>query len=538
MKLAFFILIHTRLKIYNVQKFVIYWGMKKSLIIIVVVFGVQSIYSQSIANFTSAEPVPQSDQFVFPLTHTFQKIMEVGDILTEGGTFPTRPDFTGFVPIGDSSSNGYLSINSEAGPGGVTVLGINYNSSSKLWETNTSEAVDFSSVAGTFANCSGTVTPWNTIVSCEEYSIAVDTNSDGYYDTGWNVEINPATKTVIGKHWAMGNMAHENVTIHSNQRTVYQGSDSNPGYLYKFVSTTAQDLSAGLLYVYKGSKNGSGNWLLIPNSTPSECNETLTLSSNAGATIFAGIEDVEIGPDGKVYFAVKSENQVYRFQDSDPIYGSTATMETFVGNMNYTIDFGTGTASIPWSYGNDNLAFDGDGNLWVCQDGDNNYIWVVKNDHTQANPKVKIFGITPKGSEPTGITFTPDFNYLFMSIQHPDSANLANQVDAAGSNISFSKGTALVIALKENLGITLSNSDTENNSNLFKIFPNPINRFHSIIIKGNQIEKIKLFSVSGKLLLETHYNGLSQTELDLKNLTSGFYILNINDKIIRKLIIK
>ena len=544
MKLAFFyVLSPIILKIFNIQKFVINCYMKKFLSIVVIVLGIHSIYAQSIANFTSVEPLAQSDQFVLPHTHTFQKIIEVGDVLSEGGTFPTRPDFTGFVPIANSSISGYLSINSEAGPGGVTVLDINFNASSKLWETNTSQAIDFSSVAGTFANCSGTVTPWNTIISCEEYSIPVDTNTDGYYDTGWNVEINPATKAVIGKHWAMGNMAHENVTIHSNERTVYQGSDSNPGYLYKFVAATVQDLNEGLLYVYQGSKNGGGNWILIDNTTPEDRNNTLTLSANAGGTVFAGVEDVEIGPDGKVYFAVKSEDQVYRLQDSDPITGTTASMETFVGNMNYTIDFGSGNTSVPWSYGNDNLAFDGEGNLWVFQDGDlnngdNNYIWLVKNGHTQANPKVEIFAITPKGSEPTGITFTPDYKYLFMSVQHPDSGNLANQVDASGSNISFSKETTLVIALKENLGTALLNSDIVNNSSLYKIFPNPIEKLKKVVIKGHSIEHIKLFTVTGKLLLDKTYAGNSNIELDLKNLKSGFYILNINDKIIKKLIIK
>ncbi len=111
----------------------------------------------------------------------------------------------------------------------------------------------------------------------------------------------------------MGNFKHENVVIHSNERAVYQGTDSNPGYLYKFVATTAQDLSSGLLYVYKGSKNGSGNWILLQNTSKGERNTTITQSENADATIFEGIEDVEIGSNGMVYFAVKGEGQVYQF---------------------------------------------------------------------------------------------------------------------------------------------------------------------------------------------------------------------------------
>ena len=263
-----------------------------------------------------------------------------------------------------------------------------------------------------------------------------------------------------------------------------------------------------------------------------------------GATEFAGIEDVEIGPDGMIYFAVKSENQVYRFQDSDAINGTTvSTMETYVGNMNYTIYYDSGSSSIPWSYGNDNLAFDGDGNLWVFQDGDlnngdQNYIWVVKNGHTQANPRVQIFAITPIGSEPTGITFTPDYKYLFMSIQHPDIANNANQTDASGTNISFSKGTTLVISLKKNLGTALSSSNIIKNANRINVYPNPSDAFNTVIIKGHDITNIKLFSITGKLLEEKQYQNIKEVEFNLNALKSGFYLMKINNNVIKKLIIK
>ena len=87
-------------------------------------------------------------------------------------------------------------------------------------------------------------------------------------------------------------------------------------------------------------------------------------------------------------------------------------METFVGNMEYLIDHGEGETLVSWGTGNDNLAFDDQGNLWVLQDVSLKYIWVEKG-HTQENPKMKLFGIAPVGSEPTGITFTPD-NSLFL----------------------------------------------------------------------------------------------------------------------------
>lgn len=411
---------------------------------------------QSIGDFVSLGPLPESTEYRIPESHVFQKIIAAGDPLSEGGLLPNRNDFTAYVAINGSSENGYLSINSERNPGGVSILDINFDITSKIWATTASEAVDFSGVAGTVNNCSGAITPWNTIISCEEFQSATDSNADGYYDIGWCVEISPETKTVIDKLWALGNFRHENVAVHQNERTVYQGADSNPGYLYKFVANNPGDLNEGALYVYSGSKNGQGEWILLNNNTPAERNSTLTQSAAAGATVFNGIEDVEIGPDGLVYFAVKNENRVYRFQDSDAVSGTTVLeMETYVGNASYPIIHEAGTSVVNWGSGNDNLVFDGDGNLWVTQDSSSqgNYIWVVENGHTQAAPKVKIFGRSPKGSEPTGITFSPDFRFLFMSIQHPDINNDTSiQLDVLGQAVGFNKGTSVVISLKENLG--------------------------------------------------------------------------------------
>ena len=540
---------------------------KYSVIYLFIVLGINTQYGQSIGDFTSITPMSQSDQFIIPATHTFQKLIEVSDLLTDGVTqFPRNPDFTGFVPILGSSTNGYLSINSEAVPGGNTILDISFNGLSKLWNVTASEAVDFSSVAGTFANCSGTVTAWGTVISSEEYSIPTDNNMDDYYDHGWNVEIDPATKTVVNnqKLWAMGNFSHENVAIHTNNRTVYQGADvvqaGKVGYLYKFIATTAQDLNDGLLYVYKGSKNGSGNWILLKNTSKKERNETYIRSGAdpdindadadfADATTFKGIEDVEIGPDGMVYFAVKGspDKRVYRFQDSDPISGTTVVnMETYVGNtdanqnISYDINDGTNTTAVAWGNGNDNLAFDGDGNLWVLQDGDDHHIWVVKNGHTQAVPKVELFGSTPLGSEPTGITFTPDYKYLFMSIQHPASTNTSMlQYDASGEEVSFSKGTVLVIALSNNLGkSTLSQIETKDKSKEFQLFPNPVNVVNSVImVKGMSINSIKMYSMQGKELFKGDYNNAREVSLSIDTFSSGLYILKINDKKNLKLVI-
>ncbi|PQV44599.1 hypothetical protein CLV33_1199 [Jejuia pallidilutea] len=502
----------------------------KNIFLFIIVFTLDScLIAQNIGDFISVEPSVQSSNFTIPSTHIFQKIIEEGDILLQGGTLPGNTDFTGYVPINGSSENGYISINSELTPGSVSILDINYNSTTKLWEITDSKAIDFSGVAGSSKNCSGTVTSWNTIISCEEITSNSDINNDDRNDLGWCIEIDPASKKVIDKRWALGNFEHENITVHSNERTIYEGADSNPGYLYKFVADTAQDLSSGNLFVYKGSKNGSGNWIPINNKTPSEQNSTLSQSASVGATAFNGIEDVEIGPDGLIYFAVKGENKVYRFQDSDPITGITVhKMETYVGDASYNIQHTNGTSTVVWAYGNDNLAFDGEGNLWVLQDGGNNYIWVVENGHTQGNPKVKIFGNTPLGCEPTGITFSPDFRFLFMSIMHPNSSNNdTSQTDASGNLISFDKDISIIIALNENLGGTLSDT----NFNLVEklsIYPNPSNGKYNINLGKIMSDiNVEIFNLHGQLILREKLSVLNKFTLDLSSEASGIYFIKI-----------
>jgi len=509
------------------------------LLVIIIQLCLQfPIYSQQIADFTSIEPHVQDSYFHLPETHTFQYIIEEGDLLTEGGRLPGKPDFTGFVPEnGNSSNKGFLSINSELSPGGITILEVAYDFV-RGWEVLKSEAVNFNNVQGTANNCSGTVTPWSTIISCEEV-VSADNNGDGYNDMGWAIEIDPVTKSVVDQNggltggdklWALGNFQHENVVIHPNLRTVYQGRDHANGYLFKFVADVEKTLSQGALYVYKGSKSGSGEWLRVNNSTPAEQNSTIEQCVNLDATIFSGIEDVEISPiDGKIYVAVKAENKVFRFTDSDPISGTTVTnFETYVGDQNYEIDYGSGSISTPWGTGNDNLAFDNQGNLWVFQDGSDNYIWLVKKEHTIQNSSVELFGIAPFGAEPTGITFSPDNRFMFMSIQHPHAGNNStNQLDAFGNLKPFDKSVTIVVARKEDLGSEVT-STSKNFRNEIILFPNPATRGQNLVIENDQIKNITLINTIGVEITVEHLRKNKATSITLPTqLNYGIYYLEI-----------
>lgn len=418
--------------------------------------------SQSIATFNSVEPVGQTQNLVIPSTHTFQRIIRSGDPLTNGGNLGANLDFTGYVPIAGSSTNGYLSISSESAPAECAILSISFNNGSKLWNITNSGKVNLpvTDIGLCAAFCSGTVTPKNTIMVCEEVAPAGDLNGDGYDDLGWIIEIDPATRTVINqdaaggvdKLWAMGRQAHENVAIKSDQSVAYWGGDDiTNGFIYKFIPTAPGNFSSGTLYVLETTGAlGTGTWKQIANTTKTERNNTIAASTAAGAYNFQRIEDVEIGPDGKIYFASTATGRVYRFTDG----GTTVSdLGVFVESTTYDVDGSGPFAPVKFEWP-DNLAFDADGNLWVLQDGGDNHIWVVAPAHTTAAPAIKVFGNTPFGSEPTGITFSPDHKFMFISLQHPNASNTIGQTDAAGDNVIFNTHTTLVIARKENLGIT------------------------------------------------------------------------------------
>ncbi|WP_137903975.1 alkaline phosphatase PhoX [Chryseobacterium sp. 2VB] len=505
-----------------------------------------------ISCFTSIVPTAQTNKLIIPAEHKYQLILKEGDSYTEGGGLVGgQNDFTAYVPKTGSSTNGYLSVNHETNPGGVTMAEINYNAASKLWQLTKSRAVSFSdpSLVQTIRNCSGGITPWGTVVTAEESVTSNDVNNDGYKDYGWLVEIDPATAQVIsknpngtkGKLWQMGIMNHENVVINNAGTIAYYGEDGGTHLVYKYVMDTPNDLSSGNLYVLKldqgltaaGDPAGTtATWIQVPNKTKVDQNNTNTNALSLGGTKFNGVEDVDISPlDGKIYFTAKGLDRVYRLQDN----GTTASqVETFVGGSSSVYSFNTaqGMKSEAWGDGNDNLTFDELGNLWVLQDGGKNYIWIIAPDHTQTNPKVRLFASMPAGSEPTGLTFTPDHKFGFFSIQHPDST-ISTDVDATGNTIDYrGKSATIVIALKNNLGTegTLGTIETKIEENTVTVAPNPTSGVVKInSAKGLKDISVTAYSMDGKIVYTKKFNGTNKAlDLDFTQQLEGSRVLVLN----------
>jgi hypothetical protein len=275
----------------------------------------------------------------------------------------------------------------------------------------------------------------------------------------------------------------------------------------------------------------TGTWIVVPNKTPSDQSSSKSLAISLGATIFNGIEDVEINPvTGDVYFTAKGANSVYMFTDNG---SSVSNFKIFVGNRSYQINNGSELVIEPWGSGNDNLTFDDRGNLYVLQDGGRDYVWMVTPDHNQDNPKVQIFAKLPAGSEPCGMTFTPDFRYAFFSVQHPSSGNASEtQTDAAGYVYDMAKSATIVASRKEFMGedYVTGTSSIERKS-IFSVFPNPA------VEKANV--RLHLDAVTSVEISISDMNGLPVAEvlseilnagdytLPLQSLDSGIYLVNI-----------
>lgn len=318
---------------------------------------------------------------------------------------------------------------------------------------------------GTFANCAGGVTPWNTLLTCEENiqdyygDVLKDTKtpqgaistvpSERYkWDSfesrpkehyGWVVEVNPFTGKAV-KHTSLGRFAHEcatTVKAKDGRTVVYMGDDKDNMYIYKFISAEPNDLAKGELFV---ADTKQGNWLSMDwNKQPKLqqhfkdqlevlifCREAATL---IGATPQDRPEDVEIDPKTGDIFVALTNN----FTEKRPHGSILKIKEQGADHLSehFTAEiFLLGGDEIGLSCP-DNLAFDPQGNLWVTSDisgskinkspyteRKNNGLFVVPITGPQAGRAIQVAS-APVGAELTGPCFTADGKTLFLSVQHP-----------------------------------------------------------------------------------------------------------------------
>lgn len=293
------------------------------------------------------------------------------------------------------------------------------------------------SLAGTYRNCAGGITPWGSWITCEE---AVDMPGDDADPSnieqphGYNFEV-PA-KPEAGLFPAlplkeMGRFRHEAIAVDPKTGIVYQTEDRGDGLFYRFIPKTPGKLiEGGRLQALRvrdlrrcDTRNWRGRtieinqsvaveWVDLENTQPLDDELRYHGYFERNTARFARGEGCWYGKDA-VYFSCtdggkKRKGQIFRYVPS-PEEGtpgeakSPGRLELFIepenGNLVDNCDNG---CVAPW------------GDLIVCEDG-------VKPAH--------IVGVTPEGkiyklgrttiSELAGPCFSPDGSTLFVNIQNP-----------------------------------------------------------------------------------------------------------------------
>ena len=224
------------------------------------------------------------DDFDGNLTNGLGAIVGASGKQEPGSVAEGWPDFNGFIPT--SANEGYLFTNWEYFPGGMSRMKLSKNAATGEWSVDNTDVsmLDFGTY-GTVANCFGSVTPWNTPLTSEEWgnngdaswswNDPADTDNTSrdelakYINSGidnatqaalfpntyryhYIVEVtDPAGTATPVKRYALGRFEHENAVVMPDQKTVYLSQDSTNGVFYKFVADSAGDLSAGTLYAAK-----------------------------------------------------------------------------------------------------------------------------------------------------------------------------------------------------------------------------------------------------------------------------------------------
>jgi secreted PhoX family phosphatase len=123
------------------------------------------------------------------------------------------------------------------------------------------------SLNGTDTNCSGTPTPWNTWLTCEETVIG-PLKGDRNEPHGYVFEVDPfAGESAPAKPLrALGRWVHEAAGVDPDTGVVYMTEDWNPDSFYRFVPREFGDLQHGKIQALK--VKGQPNYVTYEGQTP------------------------------------------------------------------------------------------------------------------------------------------------------------------------------------------------------------------------------------------------------------------------------
>lgn len=342
--------------------------------------------------FCYGELRPDPAKFLdLPAGFSYQTLMQSGQMMTDGKPFPYRPDLTVYMPLGKERALLVVSHELAAdrhppewGTGALTQL---YLVRSQIEKSKIL-------TDGMRLNCSGSLTPWGTILTNEEFP----REYEKFPDEGYVWEVDPIT----GKRWrrdAMGRFSHESSVV-AKDGSVYLTEDYEDGLLYRFIPNETGDLSQGKLYAYNRAKR---YWIVLD-----KLHEPRHSGILRDATPFNRLEGLALSNDGFLYISETGSSA-----KNDP-HGRILKMDLANWRMEVFYE-GSG----PTISGPDNIAFDMKGNLWVLEDQGHdqlsrfgpNEIWMISK-----RGRACLFARLAHGDcEATGPAFSNDGAALFMN---------------------------------------------------------------------------------------------------------------------------
>jgi secreted PhoX family phosphatase len=307
------------------------------------------------------------------------------------------------------------------GLGGTTTM--IYNEEKQIVEDQ------FLSLTGTYRNCAGGPTPWNSWITCEEDTAPKSDVAETFH--GYNFEIPAANQKLLAPVPLkdMGRFNHEAVCVDPSTGIVYQTEDSHDSLIYRFLPKEPGRLHMGGTLQALGIKEQKSldtrNWSvdlikvgdsldvewITLTDVDSDVDDLRLRGHRMGAALFARGEGMWFG-NKEVYFACtnggkKKAGQVFKYIPS-PKEGSRDESESPGKLMLFAEP--NDTAILKYC---DNLTVSPWGDIILVEDTSDAYIRGI-------TPTGKIYTIgrnTGSTSELAGVCFSPSGKTLFVNIQ-------------------------------------------------------------------------------------------------------------------------
>jgi secreted PhoX family phosphatase len=188
----------------------------------------------------------------------------------------------------------------------------------------------------------------------------------------------------------MGVFRHEAVATDPERRMLYMTQDDDNGRFYRFTPARWEDLTDGTLEAAREHDDGTVEWVA---------------ADSGDATTYAGGEGIAYR-DGRVLFTTKSDQRIRAY---DVV---TATMSVVVDGQ---------------IEGPDNIAFSAAGDLYVCEDVEQEQDLVLLAPDASVTSVLRL-GPSHAESELAGVAFDPSGTRMYLSSQRVNGGGMTFEV--------------------------------------------------------------------------------------------------------------